>query len=78
MKYAAIWAIVTAALLLIAGGVGLLIQWILADPSKAWLGGVAGAAILIGTIAAAVEYLSDQSEARKRNPRAVIPPDRNA
>lgn len=59
MKYLALWLLVAAVIVLIVGGAGLLVQWISADPSKAWLAAVVGAAGLIATIAAAVDFLSD-------------------
>lgn len=81
MKYAAIWAIVTAVLILIVGGAGLLVQWVSTDPSKAWLIVVVLAAVLIGIIAASIEYLSDQprtsQEAKQEAKQAAIEAARN-
>lgn len=63
MKYIAVWLGVAAVLgllaIVIAGGAAL-VEAARQDPALLWLPGAIAAILLIATIAAVVEYLTDQ------------------
>lgn len=67
MKYVALWLIIVAGLgllLLLGAGMAVLVSLVVDRPELAWVPGVIIGVILIATLAVAIDWYSDNREAK--------------